>query len=101
MRAQSDPPVADQNALTAAPAAVHVELLDAPSLRGADGARLPLERKVAALIALLALEGARPRGDVAALLWPEVPLAQARNSLRQRLFRLQRAADAARPDRPA
>ena len=70
---------------------MHVELLDAPSLRGADGARLPLERKAAALIALLALEGARPRGDVAALLWPEVPLAQARNSLRQRLFRLQRA----------
>ena len=54
----------------AAAAAVHVELLDAPSLRGADGARLPLERKAAALIALLALEGARPRGDVAALLWP-------------------------------
>ncbi|HEX7385498.1 MAG TPA: AAA family ATPase, partial [Burkholderiaceae bacterium] len=62
----------------------------APSLRGV--ARVPLERKAAALLALLALDGARPRADLAALLWPEASAAQARNSLRQRLFRLQRAA---------
>src|SRR5512146_355200 len=70
--------------------AVRVVLFDAPSLRG--GARAPLERKAAALLALLALDGARPRADLAALLWPRASVAQARNSLRQRLFRLQRAA---------
>ena len=69
-----------------------LELLDAPSLRGAGGERLLLERKMAALIALIALDGARPRGEIAALLWPEASPAQARNSLRQRLFRLRRDA---------
>src|SRR6476661_1336878 len=72
--------------------ALRVDLLDAPSLRGAGGARAPLERKAAALVAVLALDGARPRADLAGLLWPESPPAQARNSLRQRLFRLQRIA---------
>ena len=69
-----------------------IELLDAPALRNADGTRQLLERKLAALIAMLALEGARPRADLAALLWPDASAAQARNALRQRLFRLRRAA---------
>ena len=89
MRALPEPPIVDAAPHAVSP--VHVELLDAPCLHGADGKRLPLERKAAALLAMLALDGARPRADLAALLWPEVTLAQARNSLRQRLFRLQRA----------
>ncbi len=51
-----------------------------------------LERKDAALLALLALGGATPRARVAALLWPNVDDDHARNSLRQRLFRLHRNA---------
>ena len=71
-----------------------IELIGRPVLIGSDGTRHPLERKAAALLALLALEGVRPRAAVAALLWPDVPRAQARNSLRQRLFRLNQAAGA-------
>ena len=50
---------------------------------------MPLERKDAALLALLAFDGPQPRGEAAALLWPDADAAHARNSLRQRLFRLQ------------
>lgn len=51
-----------------------------------------LARKDAALLALLAIDGPMPRSRVAALLWPEAGPQAARNSLRQRLFRLRRAA---------
>lgn len=77
---------------------LHLELLDTPCVRTARAERVVLERKDAALLALLALDGARPRADVAALLWPEADAARSRNSLRQRLFRLQRAAGGALVD---
>lgn len=71
-----------------------IELIGPSALIGIDGTRRPLERKAAALLALLALEGPRSRAAVAALLWPGASNAQARNSLRQRLFRLNQAAGA-------
>jgi DNA-binding SARP family transcriptional activator len=71
---------------------LHIELLDTPCVRTARAERVMLERKDAALLALLALDGARPRADVASLLWPDADAARSRNSLRQRLFRLQRTA---------
>jgi len=76
------------------PDAPVIELIDVPSLRSMRGVRVPLERKDAALLALLAFDGPQPRGEAAALLWPDADAAHARNSLRQRLFRLQRAAGA-------
>jgi DNA-binding SARP family transcriptional activator/tetratricopeptide (TPR) repeat protein len=49
-----------------------------------------LERKDAAWLALLALDGASPRDRIAAWLWPEVPAKTAAGSLRQRIFRLRK-----------
>lgn len=67
-------------------------LLNSPHLLRPDGAQLPLERKDAALLAILALDGPTARGKLAALLWPETDEAKARSNLRQRLFRLRRSA---------
>lgn len=50
----------------------------------------PLAEHDAALLAWLAIEGATARARLAALLWPDSSAAAARNSLRQRLFRLRR-----------
>ena len=47
-----------------------------------------LERKTAALFAFLALEGATSRSKLAGLLWADSSEESARNSLRQRLYRL-------------
>lgn len=69
-----------------------IELLGMPVLCTAAGGRVPLERKAAALLAVLAIDGTRSRAELCALLWPDAMPPQARNSLRQRLFRLQRAA---------
>lgn len=55
-----------------------------------DGVAWPLAPHDAALLAWLALEGPTPRNRLAALLWPEAPPETARNSLRQRLFKLRR-----------
>ncbi len=57
------------------------------------GASAPhlLERKDAALLAMLALDGPTARPRLAALLWPEVSAQAARGNLRQRLFRLRGA----------
>jgi DNA-binding SARP family transcriptional activator len=70
----------------------HLELLAEPRLVGDDGRSFVLERKDAALFALLALEGPQPRARVAALLWPDADPLKARRNLRQRLFRLHRRA---------
>lgn len=59
-------------------------------LVGPDSLSVPLERKGAALLAYLALEGPTPRSLLAGLLWPEVGEEGARNNLRQRLYRLRR-----------
>lgn len=53
---------------------------------------LSLERKPAALLAYLALEGPTPRARLAELLWPELEERAQRNNLRQVLFRLRRVA---------
>ena len=72
-----------------------IELLGPPALIDAQGARVVLERKSAALLAVLAIDGARSRGRLAELLWPQAQPSAARNSLRQRLFRLHRSAGVA------
>ncbi len=54
---------------------------------GALGKR-SLERRAAALIALLALEGPTSRSRLAGVLWPDVPETNARNNLSQTLRRL-------------
>jgi DNA-binding SARP family transcriptional activator len=62
-----------------------------PTLAAGEGASpVPLERKDAALLALLALDGPVARDAAASWLWPDVPLKQANLSLRQRIFRLRR-----------
>lgn len=58
----------------------------------ADGQPLTLERKAAGLLAWLVLEGPAPRERIASLLWPNGSAEAARNSLRQLLFRLRKAA---------
>jgi DNA-binding SARP family transcriptional activator len=70
--------------------ALRVCLLNTPRLVCAGGAVHTLERKDAALLALLALEGPTSRAKAASLLWPDVNDEQARSNLRQRLFRLRR-----------
>ena len=69
-----------------------LQLLAAPALVRPDATVITLERKDAALLALLAFDGPTSRSRVAALLWPDADADKARNSLRQRLFRLRRAA---------
>lgn len=74
-------------------ATLQLRLLGTPSLLVPGSAsHIPLERKDAALLALLALDGSLPRARAAGLLWPDAEPQKARNSLRQRLFRLKRAA---------
>ncbi len=75
-------------------ASAWLQLLAAPTLVRPDGTVLSLERKDAALLALLAFDGPTSRSRAAALLWPDAEVDKARNSLRQRLFRLRRAAGA-------
>lgn len=71
---------------------MRLRLLGSPRLEGDDGTALPLNRLDAALLALLAVDGPTSRARCIALLWPELPEADARNRLRQRLFRLRRSA---------
>jgi len=51
-----------------------------------------LNREDAALLALLALDGASARARIVALLWPQADEQTARNTLRQHLLRLRRTA---------
>lgn len=67
-------------------------LLGEPRLLLADGSTHVLERKDAALLALVALDGTVARARAAALLWPEVDDEAGRNNLRQRLHRLRKRA---------
>lgn len=66
----------------------HLYLLGAPRLETPDGRPLPLERKVAGLLAYLALEGPVRRATLAGLFWPEVTEGTARNNLAQTLRKL-------------
>lgn len=69
-----------------------IELLGTPRWVSGPGTPRYLERKTAALLAYLALEGATVRWRLAGLLWPESPEATARNNLRQLLRRLKEVA---------
>ncbi|MFP2912404.1 BTAD domain-containing putative transcriptional regulator, partial [Pyxidicoccus sp. 3LFB2] len=69
-----------------------IALLGTPRLPGGTEAPKYLERKTAALLAYLALEGATARWRLAGLLWPESSEATARNNLRQLLRRLRELA---------
>ncbi|WP_036218288.1 AfsR/SARP family transcriptional regulator, partial [Calidithermus chliarophilus] len=66
-----------------------LRLLGQPSLTG-QGRTAGLERKPAALLAYLALEGPTRRTRLAGLLWPGLDEGPARNNLRQALFNLRR-----------
>lgn len=55
-----------------------------------DGAWIPLERKDAAWLSVLALDGPTARDTLASWIWPDVSLKTANTSLRQRIFRLRR-----------
>ncbi|MER3554579.1 MAG: hypothetical protein C4331_09585 [Meiothermus sp.] len=67
-----------------------LRLLGPAHLESSGIALEPLERKTAALLAYLALEGPTPRSKIAGLLWPEVDEGRARGNLRQCLHRLKR-----------
>lgn len=60
-------------------------------LTGPEGSLGRLERKTAALLVYLALEGPTSRARLASLLWPESPESVARNNLVHLLRRLRRA----------
>lgn len=67
---------------------IRIELLGLPRLVFPDRSKHVLERRDAALLAWLALEGPTPRGHIVSLLWPDLPTRTAQTNLRQRLFRL-------------
>ncbi|MEO7057676.1 MAG: AAA family ATPase [Caldimonas sp.] len=69
---------------------MQLSLARTPELRTTEGRRVPLPALDAALLAWLAVEGATTRDRLALLLWPGVDDAAARNSLRQRVFKLRR-----------
>jgi DNA-binding SARP family transcriptional activator len=77
-------------AQTAQPVAASLVLLGEPRLEVAGAAVVPLERKDAALLAVLAVDRSTPRAKMASLLWPDVDDEAARNNLRQRLHRLRK-----------
>ncbi len=87
-----DAPLADRPDRLALQVGLRIHLLASPRLVLPDGVELPLERKDAALLAILSLDGPTARPRLAALLWPATTEAQARANLRQRLFRLRRSA---------
>lgn len=69
---------------------LRLQLIGQPALLLPGAVTLPLERKDAALLAVLALDGPKARDALAGLVWPDVPLKTANISLRQRVFRLRR-----------
>ncbi|MEO8525327.1 MAG: AAA family ATPase [Caldimonas sp.] len=80
--ASADPPSAPVQAVL--DGAAHVLL--------ADGTRVELNRKQAAVIAWLAVHGPTPRARLAGMLWPDANEERARGNLRQRLSRLRHLA---------
>ncbi len=65
-----------------------IELLGGARIHGEHSEARPLERKAAALLAYLALEGETARPILAGLLWPDSRESTARNNLSQVLRRL-------------
>jgi len=76
------------NAKPAAPLPVHVRLHAAAQVQREGAAPVALERKQAALVAWLHLEGPTPRARLAGLLWPDADGERGRANLRQRLAKL-------------
>ena len=72
-----------------------VVLLGNAALAFDDASEIRLERKVAGLLAYLAVEGETSRGRLATLLWPETREDRARNNLSQALRRLKQVAGGA------
>jgi DNA-binding SARP family transcriptional activator len=79
-------------AATRATIAARLQLVGEPRLELGPDAAFVLERKDAALLALIAIDGPAPRARVAAMLWPDVDESSERNNLRQRLHRLRKRA---------
>ena len=73
-----------------APSSPTLLLAGVPALQRPGETPLPLASLDALLLAWLALEGPTARSRMAALLWPDSDAEAARNSLRQRLFKLRR-----------
>lgn len=70
-----------------------VRVLGLAQLCGPDGQRVRLERRTAALLAWLALQGPSPKFALASLLWPDSPPTTVRSNLRQLLRRLRVATE--------
>ena len=96
MSGEPTPAHESADAAGARPHAADVELrvclLGTPRLAWRDGRLHTLQRRDAALLAMLVLDGPAPRSRVALQLWPDADPEGARNNLRQRLFRLRRTA---------
>ena len=75
----------------AAPDTLDIQLLGAPRWQRPGAEPQPLSARDAALLALLALDGAQPRERIGAWLWPAATARQLGVSLRQRLFQLRRS----------
>jgi DNA-binding SARP family transcriptional activator len=71
---------------------IALSLAGAATLTSAGGVAMALGPSQAALLAWLAIEGPTARFRLVTLLWPDSDLGAARNSLRQRLFRLHKLA---------
>lgn len=69
-------------------------MLGTAALQAHGEAFTPLERKAAALLAYLALEGPSRRAQLIGLLWPDTREVAARNNLVHLLRKLRRSADA-------
>jgi DNA-binding SARP family transcriptional activator len=69
---------------------LRLRLLGVPTWCGPSGDSTPLSRKDAALLGMLALDGAHARDVLAGRLWPQVSETRAAASLRQRIARLRR-----------
>jgi DNA-binding SARP family transcriptional activator len=67
---------------------LRLRLAGVPTLVTAQGRPVFLEPQGALIAARIALAGAQPRAELAALLWPEAEPARARANLRQRLLRV-------------
>src|SRR6185295_18141287 len=88
-----DGPPRGRSARASRPAAdaMHLELTrDARDLHADGTGGSALAPRDAVLLAWLALEGPTPRARLAELLWPDSDPEAARNTLRQRLFRLKK-----------
>lgn len=77
------------------PATPTLQLRGQARLRRSGESDHVLERRDAALLAVLVVEGPQSRTRLARLLWPDAEPSRALNNLRQRLFRLRRAAGTA------